>query len=140
MVFITEPLDILLSGRITEQIGRRRSLLMAAIPAIASWTMFYFAQSTELLFELKDMATLISQVNACSTCQRDNNKLSGECTHTIGYLEKVKELLRTKSLRPIGLLMFCMIIIQSRDMERFVHSLCKFLKHFALPLIPVGHR
>lgn len=50
MLFLSEPLGSLFSGWITEQIGRKRSLYLAAIPSIASWTIFYLAQSTELIF------------------------------------------------------------------------------------------
>lgn len=50
MLFLTEPLGSLCSGFITEQIGRKRSMIFAAIPSIFAWTIFYYAQSSEAVF------------------------------------------------------------------------------------------
>lgn len=48
-MYLTEPLGSLFSGWITEQIGRKSSVYLAAIPSITAWLIFYFAQNTELM-------------------------------------------------------------------------------------------
>lgn len=50
MLFLNEPLGSLLSGWITEQIGRKNSTFLASIPLIIAWTMFYFAENTLNIF------------------------------------------------------------------------------------------
>lgn len=50
LIFLTEPLGSIFSGFITEQIGRKRSMLLASVPPILAWAIFYFAYSTVHLF------------------------------------------------------------------------------------------
>lgn len=49
-MFLTEPLGSLISGWITEQIGRKRCMMLAAFPSMIAWITLYFSQSSELMF------------------------------------------------------------------------------------------
>lgn len=50
LAFMTQPIGSVISGWITEQIGRKRAMMLVNIPHIIAWAMLYFAQSNTVLF------------------------------------------------------------------------------------------
>lgn len=86
--------------------------------------------------ELDDIASFIVKVNACVTCQRLENTAAGDCSHNCGYLDRVKDLFRTKSLRPLGLLLFCMCIIHSSGNAAIRPFLVQIFETFRVPMDP----
>lgn len=50
IVFLTQPIGSIVSGWITEQIGRKRAMMIVNAPHIVAWAMLYVAQSTTELF------------------------------------------------------------------------------------------
>lgn len=44
------PLGCLISGPISHHMGRKRTMLMANIPFITAWVIFYFAKSSPFIF------------------------------------------------------------------------------------------
>lgn len=47
---ICVPLGCLLSGIVTQPIGRKKSMQLVNLPFLAAWLLFHFASSTELLY------------------------------------------------------------------------------------------
>lgn len=80
------------------------------------------------------MNTFIEHSNACASCQRDKDAISIKCGHKLGYIEKLKELTRTKSLRPLGLLLFCMCVIQSSGNAAIRPFLVQIFETFRIPM------
>lgn len=50
LAFMTQPIGSIVSGWITEQIGRKRAMLIVNVPHIIAWAMLYFAQTNVELF------------------------------------------------------------------------------------------
>lgn len=50
LAFMTQPIGSVVSGWITEQIGRKRAMLIVNIPHITAWAMLYWATSVWELF------------------------------------------------------------------------------------------
>lgn len=49
MAFISQPLGSVLSGWISEPIGRKKAMILFNIPHIMAWTMLVFATSFEMI-------------------------------------------------------------------------------------------
>lgn len=45
LLYLAEPLGSLSSGWITEQLGRKRAMILVNAPHIAAWILLYFAHS-----------------------------------------------------------------------------------------------
>lgn len=84
--------------------------------------------------ELKAISTFIAQANACDACQSIRNQATLTCTHKSGYFEKAKDLFRTKTLRPFGLLLFCMCVIQSSGNAAIRPFLVQIFETFRIPM------
>lgn len=84
--------------------------------------------------ELKAISTFIAQANACDMCKRDTSKTAQACDHKSEYFEKVKDLFRTKTLRPFGLLLFCMCVIQSSGNAAIRPFLVQLFETFRIPM------
>lgn len=84
--------------------------------------------------ELHEMTIFIAQANACAECQRDTNVFTGKCLHQTSYFGKLKELRRTKTLRPLGLLIFCMCVIQSSGNAAIRPFLVQIFETFRIPM------
>lgn len=80
------------------------------------------------------MSTFIDQSNACSTCQRQRIDKRIKCPHKLGYIEKLKELTRTKALRPMGLLLFCMVVVQSSGNSAIRPFIVQIFTTFRVPM------
>lgn len=50
LAFMTQPIGSVISGWITEQIGRKRAMLIVNVPHIIGWAMLYYAQNNTVLF------------------------------------------------------------------------------------------
>lgn len=50
LAFMTQPIGSIVSGWITEQIGRKRAMLVVNVPHIIGWAMLYYAQTNTVLF------------------------------------------------------------------------------------------
>lgn len=48
--FICQPIGSVLSGWVSEPIGRKRAMILVNIPHIIAWLMLYFATSLEEIF------------------------------------------------------------------------------------------
>lgn len=80
------------------------------------------------------MSSFIVQSNACAECQRSGDEIKDKCLHRPGYLQKLKELLRTKSLRPLALLFFSMCVIQSSGNAAIRPFLVQIFETFRIPM------
>lgn len=49
-MFIGQPVGSLLSGLLSEPLGRKRSMFIVNIPHVIAWLMLYWAASTEIVF------------------------------------------------------------------------------------------
>lgn len=44
------PLGCLLSGSITQPLGRKRAMIMVNVPFIVAWVLFYYATNVSMLY------------------------------------------------------------------------------------------
>lgn len=49
-MFIAQPISSILSGWVTEQLGRKRAMMLANVPHLFAWTMLGLATSVEQVF------------------------------------------------------------------------------------------
>lgn len=49
-MFIGQPVGSLLSGLLSEPLGRKRSMFIVNIPHVIAWLMLYWAASTKIVF------------------------------------------------------------------------------------------
>lgn len=80
------------------------------------------------------MSSFIAQANACSACQVNSDRALSNCTHKSGYIEKIQDMFRTKTLRPFGLLLFCMCVIQSSGNAAIRPFLVQIFETFRIPM------
>lgn len=89
--------------------------------------------------ELADMQHFIAAANACDECRQQAATPTPtapvvECTHTSSYATKLRDLVRTKTLRPFGLLVFSFFVVHSSGNMAIRPFLVQIFATFGIPL------
>lgn len=83
--------------------------------------------------ELDDLVEFIAMANACDACRRTSVE-GVSCTHTSSYSEKVRDLFRSKTLRPYALLVFSFFVVHCSGNMAIRPFLVQIFATFGIPL------